>query len=118
MKLKIELTNPFWWFWAVTLAFIIAAVAGWTPGYYAVIALSALQVVIFLIKERDFMAFPTQVRIVYCAMTLFGLWPLVRLPFYALMLLATAMVVFFGRCTIALVLKNMPWNHNRAPRIA
>jgi hypothetical protein len=117
MKLKIELASPFWWFWAVTLAFIAAAVAGWTPGYYIVMALSALQVVIFLLRERSISAFPTQIRIVYFAASLLGLWLAIRLPFYILMLLATAMVVFFGRCSIALVLKHMPWNHDRLPRL-
>ena len=118
MKLKIELADPFWWFWVVTLVFIAAAVAGWTPGYYIVIALSAIQVIVFLARERSVMAFPTQIRIVYFALTLFGLWPAIRLPFYILMLLATAMVVFFGRCSIALVLKRMPWNRDRLPRLA
>jgi hypothetical protein len=117
MKLRLELENPFWWFWAVTLAFIGTAVVGWIPGYYVVMAVSALQVVVFLVRERSVMAFPTQVRIVYFAATLIGLWEPVRLPFYVLLLLATAMVVFLGRCSIALVLKHVPWNRDRAPRM-
>jgi hypothetical protein len=117
MRLKLELEDPFWWFWAVTLAFIATAVVGWLPGYYAVMALSALQVVVFLVRERSVMAFPTQIRIVYFAATLLGLWETVRLPFYVLLLLATAMVVFLGRCSIAMMLKHMPWNRDRAPRL-
>jgi hypothetical protein len=117
MKLKLELADPFWWFWAITLAFIGTAVAGWTPGYYVVIAVSALQVLVFLVRERSVMAFPTQVRVVYFALTLIGLWAAVRLPFYVVLLLATIMVVFFGRCSIALVLKHMPWNRDRAARL-
>jgi hypothetical protein len=118
MKLKIDWKDPFWWFWALTLVFIIAAIAGWTPGYLVVIALSALQVVVFLARERSVSAFPTQIRIVYFAWTLFGLWPAVRLPFYVLLLLGTIMVVLFGRCSISLMLKVMPWNRDRAPRLA
>ncbi len=117
MKLKIELSNPFWWFWAVTLAFIIAAIAGWTLGYYVVIAISAVQVIVFLARERSVMAFPTQIRLVYFAWALTGLWPLVRLPFYIVLFLGTVMVVFFGRCSIAMVLRYMPWNQDRAPRL-
>jgi hypothetical protein len=117
MKLKIELQDPFWWFWAITLVFILAAIAGWTPGYYVVIALSALQVIVFLARERSVSAFPTQIRIVYFAWTLTGLWPAVRLPFYILLLLGTVMVVFFGRCSITMLLKHMPWNHDRVPRL-
>ncbi len=117
MKLKIELADPFWWFWAVTLVFIVAAVAGWTPGYYVVIALSAIQVIVFLMRERSVSAFPTQIRIVYFAWSLTGLWAAVRLPFYVVLLLGTIMVVFFGRCSIALMLKYMPWNRDRTPRL-
>lgn len=36
---KINATDIRWWFWAATLAFMVAAVAGWVPGYYAVIAI-------------------------------------------------------------------------------
>jgi len=118
MKLKIELSDPFWWFWAVTLAFIVAAVAGWTPGYYIVMAISAIQVLVFLVRERSAMAFPTQIRVVYFAWTLTGLWAGGRLAFYILLLLGTIMVVFFGCCSIALVLKHMPWNRGRAARLA
>lgn len=117
MKLKLDLANPFWWFWAVTLVFIVAAIAGWIPGYYLVIGVSALQVIVFLIREKSLSAFPTQIRVVYFAWALTGLWPAGRLPFYVFLLLGTFMVVFFGRCSIALVLKYMPWNRGRAVRL-
>ena len=117
MKLKLDLADPFWWFWAVTLVFIISAVAGWSMGYAVVIAISALQVIVFLVRERSALAFPSQIRIVYFAWTLFGLWRPVRLPFFILLLLGTIMVVFFGRCSITLLLKKMPWNRNRTPRL-
>ena len=118
MRLKLDLADHFWWFWAVTLVFIVAAIAGWAPGYYVVIALSAIQVVVFLVRERSLMAYPTQIRIVYFALSLTGLWITVRLPLYILLLLGTIMVVFFGRCSIVLLLKHMPWNRDRSPRLA
>ena len=118
MKLKIEPASPFWWFWAITLVFIIAAIAGWTPGYYIAMGISAVQVLVFIIRERSVIAFPTQIRIVYFAWTLTGLWAAGRLPFYILLLLGTLMVVFLGRCSIAMVLSHMPWNQERAVRLA
>ncbi len=39
MKPKLEPADPFWWFWAITLAFIAAAIVGWTPGYYITLLL-------------------------------------------------------------------------------
>jgi len=118
MKLKIEPTDPFWWFWAITLVFIIAAISGWTPGYTAVMGISAVQVLVFIMRERSVMAFPTQIRIVYFTWALTGLWAAGRLPFYVLLLLGTIMVVFFDRCSIAMVLRQMPWNHDRDVRLA
>lgn len=110
MKLKVDVTSLEWWFWAVTLVLIIAAVAGWTPGYRAVIVVSFLQIPYFAIRSKSIVSFPSQVRIAYFAYTLLGLWEAGRIYFYALLIVGTAMVVFFDRCGIALVLKKMPWN--------
>ena len=96
MNIKTNPADLRWWFWTVTLLFIVAAVAGWTPGYGIVIAISAAQVVYFLAQERSVSAFPTQIRIV---------------------LIGTIMVTFFGRCAIALVLKRVPWNRGREVRL-
>ncbi len=113
MKLKMDVKSIEWWFWTVTLALIIAAVAGWTPGYAAVMLVSALQVVFVAIRTGSGVSFPSQVRIVYFAYTLLGLWEAGRVYCYAVLLLGTAMVVLFDRCGIALVLKPMPWNKGR-----
>jgi hypothetical protein len=117
MVLKINAADIRWWFWAVTIALIVAAVAGWTPGYLFVMAISAVQVIFFLVQEKSLIAFPSQIRIVYFAFTLFGLWPEVRLYIYIILLLGTIMVTFFGQCSIALVLKYMPWNQGRVVRL-
>lgn len=113
MELKINLSDIRWWFWAVTLAFIVAAIAGWTWGYFFVMAISAIQVLYFWVQESSFSALQTQVRIVYFGLTLFGLWPEVRLFIYLILLLGTIMVTFFDRCFIARALKEMPWNRSR-----
>jgi hypothetical protein len=117
MKLVMHPKDIRWWFWLVTLVFIIAALAGWTPGYYIVMAISFIQVVFFLVQEKSLAAFPVQIRIVYFLWTLLGLWPAGRLVFYILLLLGTIMVTFFGRCAIAMALKYMPWNKNRAVKL-
>jgi hypothetical protein len=117
MELKTDTTDIRWWFWAVTLVFIVAAVAGWSSGYYIVMAISGIQVLFFLAQEKSLSAFPTQIRIVYFAFTLFGLWPQVRLFIYTILLIGTVMVTFFARCVIALVLKQMPWNRSREVRL-
>lgn len=117
MELKMDVGNIRWWFWLVTLAFIVAAVVGWVPGYYVVIGISAVQVLFFLVQEKNPAAFPAQIRLVYFAFTLFGFWPAIRLYIYIILLLGTVMVTFFGRCSIALVLRYMPWNQGREVRL-
>ncbi len=115
MQLTINVKDVEWWFWAITLVFIILALISWVPGYYIVMALSGIQILYFTKKEGSLKAFPTQVRIAYFAITLFGLWVAIRFPLYVLILIGTIMVTFTGRCAIALVLKMMPWNRNVAP---
>lgn len=113
MKLTTDLKDFRWWFWTVTLVFMITGVAGWTMGYYAVIALSAIQVLVFLVIEKSCLALTIQVRVVYLALTLFGFWPGVRLYVYAALMVGTLMVVLFDRCGIEVALKKMPWNQGR-----
>ncbi len=115
MELAIKTKEVEWWFWVVTLAFILFALIGWIPGYYIVMAISLIQIFYFVQREGSLVAFPTQVRIAYFAFTLLGLWVAVRFPFYIVLLIGTVMVTFTGRCFIALVLKILPWNKNLAP---
>jgi len=117
MELKTNTTDIRWWFWAITLGSMIAALAGWTPGYAIVMGISAVQVIFFLAQEKSLSAFPVQIRVTYFAFTLFGFWPAVRLYVYAVLLVGTFMVTFFARCVIGLMLKQMPWNRGREVRL-
>jgi hypothetical protein len=109
MKFQINPRDIRWWFWFVTLGFMIAALLGWTPGYLIVIGISLVQVIFFLVQEKNIAAYPVQIRIVYFAFTLFGLWPgLPRIILIGLLALGTVMVTFFGRCIIAQGLKFSP----------
>jgi len=117
MKAEINLKSEYWRFWFVTQVFILAAVFGWVIAYYLVMIISLFHVLFFLVKERSVMAFPTQIRLIYFLITLFGLWKDVRLVVFFLLLLGTSMVTFLGRCSIALLLKRMPWNKEREIRM-
>jgi hypothetical protein len=113
MTFKIFPKSLDWWFWLVTWALIVAAVAGWTPAYYAVIAVSLANTAVKAVQKHSVTAFAVQTRIAYLLLTLPGLWPEVRFWWYLAMLAGTTLVVFFDRCTIARVLKHAPWNRNR-----
>jgi len=117
MKIIMEPKKIEWWFWTITLSFIITALLGWPQGYYLVVLISAIQVLFFWIRFRSLFAFDTQVRIVYFACTLLGLIKTIQFPFFILLFIGTIMVVAFNRCGIALVLKKMPWNKQPVVRI-
>jgi hypothetical protein len=108
--------DVWWWYWAVTFFFILAALAGWPAGYGAVILVSAIQLVHSFVRNRSLVAFPVQIRLVYFAITLFGAWAALRFYVFVLLLIGTFMVVALGRCTIALILRAMPWNRGREVR--
>jgi len=114
MQFKISPHELRWWFWLVTLLVVAAAVIGWTAGYYLAISLSLVHALFFLEETRSVKDFETQLRLAYFAVTLFGLWPGVRLFVFALLLAETLMIAFFDRSFIALGLKRMPWNRGRA----
>lgn len=117
MELKMNPKDIRWWFWLITLVFIIAAIIGWGPGYYIVIGISAVQVLYFLIQEKSFITLPSQIRLVYFLYSLLGLWSEGRLVLYVILMIGTVMVTFWGKCSIALCLKYMPWNKEREIRL-
>ena len=117
MKLQIELDKIDWWYWAITFIFIGVAVIGWGPAYYIVMLISGIQIIHFRNQTKSFLAFDTQVRIIYFAFTLFGIIKTIRFPLYILLLIGTFMVVAFNRCGIALILKKMPWNKTQTVQI-
>ncbi len=116
MELRIRVRDVEWWLWAITLTLIVAALAGWSSGYLAVMVASAVQVVWFARATGSATSFPTQVRVAYLAVTLLALWAPARLWVLLALALGTTMVVLLDRCAIALVLAKMPWNARVAPR--
>ena len=109
MKLQLDLNKLDWWFWFLTLLAIIAGLAGWRPdGFHLVVGISVLQSIYFALRTGLF-SFPSQVRIVYTAFTILGLYD-PSLTLYWMLLVGTVMVTLFNRCIIARVLVHMPWN--------
>ncbi len=109
MKFTIAPKTIDWWYWLLTYALIIAALAGWERAYLGVILVSAWQVVHFSMRNGA-VAFPTQVRWFYFLITLTGLIPAIRLYMFIALLGGTTMVTFFDRCILAKILAMMPWN--------
>ncbi len=98
-----------WWYWVATAILLIGVVAGNAESLQTVIVLNAIQVIHFIFREKNLIAFPVQVRLVY-----FGLLFLAQLPFmfwiFWWQLIGTSAMVLFGYCFLARCLALLPWN--------
>lgn len=102
-----------WIYWFVT-ALLLAPwlFAGWAPGIYAAIALTAVQAFHFLALEKRITAFPVQLRIAYLLLLAAGLWwPLFFLHW--IQFAGTWAFVATGYCPLARMLMLFPWNRER-----
>ena len=106
-----------WRYWAATTLLLIGVVSGIEYSLEAVIALNAIQVIHFILREKSLVAFPVQVRITY-----FGLLFLAQAPFmfwiFWWQLIGTAAMVLFQYCFLARVMSLMPWNLKQPLTIA
>jgi hypothetical protein len=114
MQLRIDPNSLKWWIWVATLVVVAGAVVGWTAGYYLAISVSLVHALFFLEETKSVKDFDTQLRLAYFALTLFGLWPGVRLVVFVLLLAETLMITSYDRSFIARGLKRMPWNRSHA----
>lgn len=98
-----------WWYWLVTAIFLTFGVAGRPEGFWIALALSAVQVVHFLLREGSAAAFPVQVRTAYFALLLVAQWPPLRW-LYWIPCIGTWAVVLVGYCLLARIVSLAPWN--------
>lgn len=102
-----------WWYWAVTAVLLIVGLAGQVQAFYWAIALSAVQVIHFRLREGRFGAFPVQVRVAYTALLILALWPPMNWLFWV-PAIGTPAQLLFGYCTLARCLSLLPWNRSEA----
>jgi hypothetical protein len=106
-----------WWYWLVTDLALVWALTGAPYGFVPVIALNVVQVAHYLWRERDFAAFPVQVRVAYLGLLLLGLWGPLRFVYW-IQLAGTTAMVCFDYCPLARVLSLMPWNRGEPLSVA
>ncbi len=108
-RIMLMYRNISWWYWLVTVVFLTAGIAGWLPGFYLAIALTAVQVIHFTIRENSLTAFPVQVRFAYLIFLAAALWEPIRF-LYWLPVIGTWTMVLTGYCFLARSVSIMPWN--------
>lgn len=111
--LMIDYKELSWWYWLATACFLTAGVFGFPLGFILAIALTVIQLIHYLIRERNIAAFPVQVRAWYLALLLIAL-PEILNPIYWLPTVGTWALVLFGYCGMARFVSLLPWNRESA----
>ena len=109
MKLRLEPGRIAWWYWTASVALLAVGVAGYTPAFPAVVALTVVHAVHWIARARSLSAFAVQVRLGYFVLLAIGLWEPMRW-IYVLPLIGSIALILFGWCPMARTLALMPWN--------
>jgi hypothetical protein len=103
-----------WTYWALICALLVAGLAGRFEAFYAAAAVSVVQLVHYVLRERSLTAFSVQVRLAYAAILLIDiLWEPLRLHLWW-MAFFTLTVVLFDWCLLSRIMALMPWNRKEA----
>ncbi|HEU4684628.1 MAG TPA: hypothetical protein VFS39_09040 [Nitrospira sp.] len=101
-----------WWYWLFTGSLLGAGLFGWAWGLPLAIVLGLVQIGHVLWITRNPAAMALQVRLVYLAILIAGLYgPLTW--FHWAQLVATAARVLVGYCFLARTLSLAPWNRSQ-----
>jgi hypothetical protein len=111
MKLALMPKEPTWWVWLVTVALLVAGLAGLSAGFLAAIALSAAQTLFFWRKHGSLTAIGVQIRLAYSLLLVMCFLPQLRW-LYWLPTVGTMALLVFGYCLLARTLSLLPWNRN------
>lgn len=98
-----------WWYWFLTVGLLCAGLSGWTAGIGLAMILCVVQLVHVAWLAQDVTAFPVQVRLVYLAMLIVGLWEPLHWIHW-MQLAGTSFRVLIGYCFLARTLSLAPWN--------
>jgi hypothetical protein len=97
------------WYWFATAAFLALGVLGRPAGTAAAIGLTGVQLAHFAWTERRLASLAMQVRWLFLAVLLLGLWHQLA-ALHVLAVAGASVNVSFGYCLAARMLSLMPWN--------
>ena len=109
--LMIEYKDIGWWYWLVTAGLLTFGISGDPAGFLLAIALTIIQLVHFLFRERSITAFPVQVRIWYLVLLLVA-WQEPLQWIYWIPAIGTWAQVIVGYCAMARCVSLLPWNRS------
>ena len=101
-----------WWYWFLTVTLLGAGLFGWPLGVLLAIALGLIQTGHVLWITGNVTAFAVQIRVVYVAMLIGGLWGPMKWLHW-MQLIGTTARVAAGYCFLARSLSLAPWNRRQ-----
>ena len=111
IMLIIEYKDVGWWYWLVTAGLLTFGISGNPTGFLLAIALTIIQLVHFVFRERSITAFPVQVRFWYLVLLLIA-WQEPLQWIYWIPTIGTWAQIVFGYCTMARCVSLLPWNRS------
>jgi hypothetical protein len=109
VMLMIEYKDVGWWYWLVTAGLLTFGISGNPAGFLLAIALTSIQLVHFVSRERSSTAFPVQVRFWYLVLLLVA-WQEPLQWIFWIPVIGTWAQIIFGYCTMARCVSLLPWN--------
>lgn len=109
----IEYKDMGWWYWLVTAMLLTFGVLGNESGFILAIGLTTFQLLHFVIREKNFRAFPVQVRFWYLMLLLVSL-PQTMQWLYWVPCIGTWAQIIFGYCAMARLVSLWPWNREQS----
>ena len=109
----IEYKDMGWWYWLVTAMLLTFGVLGNESGFILAIGLTTFQLLDFVIREKNFRAFPVQVRFWYLMLLLVSL-PQTMQWLYWVPCIGTWAQIIFGYCAMARLVSLWPWNREQS----
>jgi hypothetical protein len=102
-----------WWAWTITTALLIAGLSGYPVAFIGAMIVTAIQMLVLLLRDRSPTAFSVQLRLAYLVLLLIAYPPLMRW-LYWLPTVGTLALIVFGYCLLARCLSLLPWNSREA----
>lgn len=112
-RLYILLDDWTWWAWTFIAILLAIGLLGSPKAFIAAMAVTVVQGLVMLVREKSAMAFAIQLRIAYLLLLVICFIPDMRW-LYWLPMVGTFALVIFGYCLMARVLSLLPWNRQEA----
>jgi hypothetical protein len=100
-----------WWAWTVTAILLTIGLLGQPVAFIAAMAVTVVQGIVMMVRERSASAFSVQLRVAYLILLIICFVPQMRW-LYWLPALGTFALVTFGYCLLARMLSLCPWNRD------